>query len=394
MSTEHSKHYSGRWLAGMTSFPSARGEVVLALVMEDGEEPMLRAAGRWLPARDMVPDLGDVMDRAVREPLEGRPHLPAIVRVATEELAASIQDARPEIRVEIGPTTALELELKRVARELDDDETWQWLGGEIDAAAVEKLFAAARAFEEVEAWEVFGDEQFARVALPGLELREVAVMVSAEQSVTGNAVLSVAIAPGRAALDAWRDDMVPPDQIDVYFFERDDLSDAAWGEAKAHGWQSTGLDLYPRVVTGGEDERPTTAREMTIATAVLDALSAAMRTEPESDVEGVVQLEVTLATGDLARVRLDPLDVIESQEDDDDDFDGPDVDEDELEKWMAEDEAFLALDDEDPWKPAPKAANATVRNAPKPGRNDECWCGSGKKYKKCHLEEDEAKARG
>ena len=25
----------------------------------------------------------------------------------------------------------------------------------------------------------------------------------------------------------------------------------------------------------------------------------------------------------------------------------------------------------------------------KPGRNDECWCGSGKKYKKCHLEFDE-----
>jgi len=26
-----------------------------------------------------------------------------------------------------------------------------------------------------------------------------------------------------------------------------------------------------------------------------------------------------------------------------------------------------------------------------PGRNDDCWCGSGKKYKKCHLEEDEKK---
>ena len=25
----------------------------------------------------------------------------------------------------------------------------------------------------------------------------------------------------------------------------------------------------------------------------------------------------------------------------------------------------------------------------KPGRNDECWCGSGKKYKKCHLGFDE-----
>jgi uncharacterized protein YecA (UPF0149 family) len=28
------------------------------------------------------------------------------------------------------------------------------------------------------------------------------------------------------------------------------------------------------------------------------------------------------------------------------------------------------------------------------GRNEPCWCGSGKKYKKCHLAEDEKKMRG
>ena len=25
------------------------------------------------------------------------------------------------------------------------------------------------------------------------------------------------------------------------------------------------------------------------------------------------------------------------------------------------------------------------------GRNDPCWCGSGKKYKKCHMESDDKK---
>ena len=28
-------------------------------------------------------------------------------------------------------------------------------------------------------------------------------------------------------------------------------------------------------------------------------------------------------------------------------------------------------------------------NGPVPGRNDACWCGSGKKYKKCHSSFDE-----
>jgi uncharacterized protein YecA (UPF0149 family) len=30
--------------------------------------------------------------------------------------------------------------------------------------------------------------------------------------------------------------------------------------------------------------------------------------------------------------------------------------------------------------------------AVKPERNEPCWCGSGKKYKKCHLLEDDKKA--
>ena len=34
----------------------------------------------------------------------------------------------------------------------------------------------------------------------------------------------------------------------------------------------------------------------------------------------------------------------------------------------------------------------TVKRAePKLGRNEPCWCGSGKKYKKCHLDSDEGR---
>ena len=32
-----------------------------------------------------------------------------------------------------------------------------------------------------------------------------------------------------------------------------------------------------------------------------------------------------------------------------------------------------------------------VLSKPTPGRNDPCWCGSGKKYKKCHLERDQSR---
>jgi uncharacterized protein YecA (UPF0149 family) len=42
---------------------------------------------------------------------------------------------------------------------------------------------------------------------------------------------------------------------------------------------------------------------------------------------------------------------------------------------MPEDEPEDSPYDEDDEDDAP---------LPKPGRNDPCWCGSGKKYKKCH----------
>ena len=43
--------------------------------------------------------------------------------------------------------------------------------------------------------------------------------------------------------------------------------------------------------------------------------------------------------------------------------------------------------------PAPKA-QTVKREKPKVGRNDPCWCGSGKKYKSCHLRSDEDSQSG
>lgn len=36
----------------------------------------------------------------------------------------------------------------------------------------------------------------------------------------------------------------------------------------------------------------------------------------------------------------------------------------------------------------------TEEPVPRLGRNDICWCGSGKKYKRCHLEKDDKKRAG
>jgi len=40
------------------------------------------------------------------------------------------------------------------------------------------------------------------------------------------------------------------------------------------------------------------------------------------------------------------------------------------------------------WEPIPAKANKQERRKEKTGRNAPCWCGSGKKYKRCHWAED------
>jgi hypothetical protein len=53
-----------------------------------------------------------------------------------------------------------------------------------------------------------------------------------------------------------------------------------------------------------------------------------------------------------------------------------------------EDAGYSEDEENDEFEPAPHRAKAV-----KPGRNDPCWCGSGKKYKKCHLAADEEEDR-
>jgi hypothetical protein len=52
--------------------------------------------------------------------------------------------------------------------------------------------------------------------------------------------------------------------------------------------------------------------------------------------------------------------------------------------WESEEEESEEFPDDDEFIPEP------IRRQARPGRNDPCWCGSGRKYKKCHLDSDEA----
>jgi hypothetical protein len=62
--------------------------------------------------------------------------------------------------------------------------------------------------------------------------------------------------------------------------------------------------------------------------------------------------------------------------------------------WLAHYRSTYAAHQADLKREARQAAQPQPRpvtpsqSTPKPGRNDPCWCGSGKKYKQCHLAQD------
>jgi len=386
----HDKHIWGRWSAGTKSYGAGEHEVVLGAIVDDNEDaPELRAVGRWMPARGMAPELGLLMDRAIRMPVEGRPHLPRVVRVPAAGMGEDIQGVRPETRCEIGPTPFLDSELDRLAKELESDERWVWLEGDVTPEMVNKLFDVGRAFVE-HPWDLEDPTQVIRLVIAGRDA-PCGALVDATLSATGGDVVTVAIAPTPEAIGDWKDDVVPADGIEVWFYERDDLPDAAWAEVGAHGFDPGERDLYPRVVAGGDLTRAATAAELALAVDVLDAVGRFYRdgAAVPTTFGGASSATLVLTSGVSATVSVDPEELIEPAEDDDEDDDELD----ELERESEEDEAFLTLDDENPWPAAPPPASATVRVAAKPGRNDPCWCGSGTKYKKCHLDEDAAKAR-
>jgi hypothetical protein len=97
-----------------------------------------------------------------------------------------------------------------------------------------------------------------------------------------------------------------------------------------------------------------------------------------------------LVSEDIEGLDIDDVCVRRILMDDEEDEDSDDEDENE-DVEDGEDEDDGEYDDEEregAWE------SPTTFHAPlKPGRNDTCWCGSGKKYKKCHLSADEQAER-
>jgi hypothetical protein len=244
--------------------------------------------------------------------------------------------------------------------------------GRIAPATVAALFSAADLLFRAAPWKTATDDLVIRMDVPALGVEGACVSLIGYLGQNRGFIVFPSLA-GYEAFLAAADTLPGPGPVDLgagwlaLTFERKrDLPKQMRNEVAEHGWPVAAPNAYPRVERRDPDgaTRPLVERDVRIVTACAGVLPS-------------FYLEHRHVFG---QERSEP--VCESYFDDD-----------ELEVRLTYPyEAFDLFDAGAGLGPAALPPPPLVMRTAKVGRNDPCPCGSGRKYKKCHLPLDE-KAR-
>jgi hypothetical protein len=363
------------------------GRLTPPFFVTDADEPYRAQVALWLelpeglivgleltaPA-DAEGALGRALSAALERPRIGPVRRPSRIRVADVDLAAEVQAIVGDgIPIRVAPTPELDEVLEHMVEGMasDSEEEPSYLEGRIPEEAVAELFRAAEYLYRVAPWRVATDDQVVRIDIPdfGIEGACLSIIGALGES------LGFLLFPSFGAYAAFAEVAEDPPTLEgpidlgtswlALNFERGaDLPAAMRREIAKSGWPVAAAEAYPHLLRVDRDAalRPPVERDFRIAAACARALASFFVRNPRS----------------FAADEMTPA--CESFSDDI----GPTV------RITAPYEAFplFEIEDERPGE-LPRAAT----RAPGPGRNDPCHCGSGRKYKRCHLRDDE-RARG
>ena len=377
---------SRAWVGGRLSPPffidgrgpaPVRPEIVLWVELPDGI-----VVGQAIVMPD---DSEGAVARALRgamtQPAVGPPRQPDAIRVADAVTAVEVRaEVAGAIPVMVAPTPELDALLAHMLATLpaSADHDSYFAGGHVSAAAVEKLFEAGRSLFAVEPWKIADERQVMRMDIPALGVDGACLSIVGRLGVTRGVMVfpslddfeqllegirAGAVERGTRALDAA--------VLGLTFEPAADLPPSMRREAMEHGWPVAGADAYPVVEHRDPDgtARPLVERDVEIAAACARSLGAFFAKHA-----AVFEPGRTFAT------------VCESYTEDDREvrltvpYEAP-----------ADFEPTESVEPELETLPAPAPAEPF---RPRAGRNEPCPCGSGRKYKKCHLAADEAEHAG
>ena len=369
---------SREWVGGRLSPP---------FYIHDREEPYRPDLTVWLELPEghivgqalVMPEdregaVGRALRSALTQPAVGLPRQPDVIRVADVAIAAEVRaEVGDAIPVTVAPAPELDALLEQLIATLppDADKALSYFAwGRVSAAAVERLFAAGRLLFAVQPWTVAHDAQVLRMDIPALGVDGACVSVIGELGESRGVLVFSSLddfeaflaaaesgAPGRVPVSlgaGW---------LALTFESATELPPSMRREAMEHGWPVESADAYPLVERGDPDgtPRPLVERDVEVAAACALSLGAFFARH-------------------AALFQSDPVaPVCESYFDDDD-----------REVRFTVPYALGDFELADATEPGFDALAAAEAFRPRAGRNEPCPCGSGRKYKKCHLEADEA----
>ena len=339
------------WVGGNMMMPAAADEPELyeTFFWLNADGDLLGTA--TYVAREMPDRLADSYVATVESPEVGVPHVPARIRVASEQHAAALRRAvGPETEVVCAPTPEVEpvrislaAYLEKVGSEPDETYLSPGIGEEVVAG----LFRAATRFHAAAPWKQLpADQTTASVSIKALGVRRAALVVLGHdgkqpgiqlaQDEAGASALRALLAEregegGGLELEDLEDedDAIPP-HLALELVRGADLEPSRRKEIAKHGWPVAGPAAYPELSAFDEDGllRPASARELAVMEALATALAELVEKKPElvpvlaeqEPFEHAVKVETSrgVVTVELSTALADEGDVDEPEDDDDD----------------------------------------------------------------------------
>jgi len=346
-----------------------RPELIIWMDLPDGT-----VVGHHLQEPKAPIDFGATLATAMERPLVGPPRRPARVRVATRDLAERVRQAvGGDVEIVVAPTPELDAVLeamKHAPRDDRPDESYLE-NGRVSVDTVADLFGAAELVYRMAPWKTMDDQQLVRVDIPRFGIDGACLSVIGAGGESFGLILFPSLDGFEAfALAGQTADRGPIDMgttlLSLNFERGADLPASMRREITEHGWPVAGARAYPVVTHRDRDgvPRPLSERDFKVLSACATSFGVFfLKNKSAFEVDDGDPISESYSDQDDLTVRLTyPYEGFHLFESD------------------ADDEVAAP-------PPAPRHAEPEVpRNAP-------CPCGSGRKYKKCHLATDQAKGR-
>lgn len=237
---------------------------------------------------------GAVLQRAAehfrettRQPLAGKAHVPARVRVASAELAAALEGALAGAEIVCAPTPELDELLAVMAETLGQGGkgATSYLTESVGETQVAAFFRALAAFHRAAPWNAVPADEALLVDIPALGMKQAAVTVVGQ----GGESFGFMVFDDGAAFDDFVEAAIEetpsgmPGHLAVNLLGLTELPDGLAEEVERYGWEIAGPEAVPWPVVLDDDlvPRPPTAAELHLAEAIALAVADLVRTTPD-----------------------------------------------------------------------------------------------------------------